>query len=120
MRLKIMICLSALALGDAYAAPVYTINLSHAAQVVDAQLPAGEYSVELQRGQAIFKRGKAKILVPVTVEKNANVVPYTIIEIVGTTLHVVHIAGTDKKLVFPLEKPAREPGDSQTARTQYD
>ena len=96
---KLTLCLGTLALGIASAASSYTITLVTPISAGDTQLKPGQYKVEVQGNQAIFKQGKTSLTIPVSVEKNATKYRYTSVESEGSKLNAIDLGGTDMKLV---------------------
>jgi hypothetical protein len=68
--------------------------------VSGVKLKSGEYNVSVEGKNAVFTRDKKSISIPVDVEKNSDKFSRTTLEIIGTTLHVINLGGTDTMLVF--------------------
>lgn len=96
---KLTLCLATLAVGIASAATSYSITLVDPISAGDTQLKPGQYKVEVEGNQAIFKQGKTSITIPVAVEKNATKFRYTSVETVGSKLQAIDLGGTSTKLV---------------------
>lgn len=101
---KLTLCLATLALGIASAASSYTVTLSNAVTAGDTQLKPGQYKMQVEGNQAIFKQGKTSTSVPVTVEKNAKKFSYTTIETDNSKLQAIDLGGTNTKLVVGSAK----------------
>jgi len=95
---KLTLCLATLALGIASAA-TYPITLPSDLKAGNTQLKAGDYKVQLEGDQAVFKQGKETIQVPVTVEQNATTYRYTTMEASSSALQSITLGGTKTKLV---------------------
>ncbi len=83
-----------------FAASSHNVTLLSDLLVGGTRLKSGEYSVSVEGKNAIFKKGKEVITIPVDVEKNSEKFPRTTLEISGTTLRVINLGGTDTMLVF--------------------
>lgn len=105
MKLKLTLCLATLALGIASAASTYTVTLTSDMAAGNTQLKAGDYKVQVEGDQAIFKQGKETVQVPVTVEKNAKKFRYTTLQTVDSKLQAIELGGTTTKLVVAPVKP---------------
>ena len=105
MKLKLTLCLATLALGIASAASSYSVTLTSDMSAGTTQLKAGEYKIQVEGDQAIFKQGSATTPVPVTVEKNAKKFRYTTLETVDSKLQAIELGGTTTKLVVAPVKP---------------
>ena len=103
---KLSLCVATLALGVASAASSYSIHLNSDLQAGTTQLKAGDYKVQVQGSQAIFKQGKTTVQVPVAVETGSNTYRYTSTDADGSTLQAISLEGTKTKLVFSAEKPS--------------
>src|SRR5690348_14710242 len=96
---KLTLCLGTLALGIASAASDYTVTLVAPISAGETQLKAGQYKVQVEGNQAIFKQGKTSTAIPVSVEKNATKYRYTAVESIASKLTAIDLGGTDTKLV---------------------
>ena len=103
---KLTLCLATLALGVASAASSYSITIPSPVSIGETKLNAGNYKLEVQGNQAIFKHGKSSIPVPVTVEKSASTIRDTRLDTSDTTLRAISLGGTNLKLVFSPDKPS--------------
>jgi len=111
---KLSLCVATLALGIASAASSYSIHLTSDLQAGATQLKAGDYKVQVQGSQAIFKQGKTTVQVPVTVETGNNTYRYTTMDADSTTLQAISLEGTKTKIVFVAgEKPTNEVAAAQ-------
>lgn len=97
---KITLCLATLALGIASAASTYNINLASDTMAGATKLKAGDYKLQVEGNQAIFKQGKNATPVPVTVETSKTTFPYTAVNTDGPKLLEIDLRGTHTKLVF--------------------
>ncbi len=109
---KLTLCLATLALGVASAASSFSITLPSDTMVGDTHLKAGQYKLELQGNQAIFKQGKTTVQVPVTIEKASNKFRFTALETVDSKLNAIDLRGTDTKVVL---SPSKDNGGSVPA-----
>jgi hypothetical protein len=82
------------------AASSYKVDVPSNLSAGDVQLKAGEYTITLEGKQAIFKRGKESVQIPVYVEKNDAKFPHTMLEIDGMTIHAIDLGGTDTRILF--------------------
>ena len=98
---RLGICLATVALGFGLAASRYIVEIPHPVLVGNVHLKAGEYEVQVRGIQAIFRSAQSSIRVPVQVQKDAGTTQYTILETINNRLSVIHVGGTDMKLVFP-------------------
>lgn len=89
-----------LAAIPAFAASSYKVTLPSDVSIGSAKLKAGEYTVSVQNKQAVFKRGKTTIQVPVDVEKSDHKFSDNAFEMSGNDLRVIDLRGTDTMLVF--------------------
>ena len=103
---KLSLCVATLALGVASAASSYSIHLSSDVQAGATQLKAGDYKVQVQGNQAIFKQGKNTIQLPVAVETGNNTYRYTSMDADSGTLQSISLEGTKTKLVFTAAPPS--------------
>ena len=110
---KLSLCLATVALGIASAASTYSIKLPSDTQAGTTQLKAGDYKVQVEGNQVIFKQGKESIQVPVTVEKNATRYQYTSLETESSNLSAIDLGGTNMKLVFSAAKAASSTSAAQ-------
>ena len=108
---RLGICLATVALGIGGAAPKYIVEIPHPLLVGDAHLKAGEYEVQVRGVQAIFQSAQSSIRVPVQVQKDAGTIRYTILETINNRLYVIHVGGTDRKLVFPTVETTTNVGE---------
>ena len=97
---KVTLCAATLALGIASAASSYTITVPKALSIGETKINAGQYKLEVEGNQAIFKHGKESIPVPVTVEKTASTIRDTKIETESTRLRAINVGGTNLRIVF--------------------
>jgi len=104
MKLKLALCLATLALGIASAASSYSVTLTSDMSAGNTQLKAGNYKVEVEGNQAIFKQGKETAQVPVTVEKNATKFRYTTVQTVDSKIEAIELGGSTTKLVVAPAK----------------
>lgn len=107
---QVTLAFATLALGIASAASSYKVNLSQSTWVGGTELKAGEYKVEVQNGQAVFKGDKQTAQAPAVEEKNDKKYPYTTLEAKDSKLNEVHIGGTNVKLVIKGGSAAEEAG----------
>lgn len=110
---KLTLCLATLALGVASAASTYSITLTADTQAGNTKLKAGEYKVQVEGNQAIFKQGKTSTTIPVTVEKNATPYRFTSLESDASKLQAIDLGGTNWKIVF---SPAQTTGSTTSAQ----
>jgi hypothetical protein len=99
-----------LALGVASAASAYKVNLPQNTWVGGTELKAGEYKVEVQGGQAIFKNNRQTAQVPASEEKSDKKYQYTTLESKDSKLNEVHIGGTNVKIVVKGAGQSEEAG----------
>jgi hypothetical protein len=97
---RLTLCFAVLAASLASAASSYKVTLTSDLSAGDVQLKTGEYSMTLEGKQAIFKRGKESIQIPVYVEKNDSKFPHTMLEIDGVTIRAIDLGGTDLRIMF--------------------
>src|SRR6185437_1411637 len=105
MKLKLSLCLATLALGIASAAS-YSVTLTSEISAGSTQLKAGQYKLEVEGNQAIFKQGSTSTAIPISVEKNAKKFRYTTVDTTDSKLHSIELGGTNTKLVVAPVKPA--------------
>lgn len=110
---KLTLGIVTLALGVASAASSYSINLASETWAGDTKLKAGEYKIQVEGNQAIFKHGKESITVPVTVEKAPNTYRYTSLEASNSKLDAIDLGGTNTKIVFA---PVKSTGSTAAAQ----
>jgi hypothetical protein len=84
-----------------FAASSYKVTLPSDLMVGGTKLKSGEYSISIEGRNAVFKRDKQSIPIPVDVEKNSEKFSRTTLEVSGTTLRIINLGGTDTMLVFP-------------------
>jgi hypothetical protein len=97
---KLTLGVATLALAVASAASSYHVTLVNPANVGKTQLKPGDYKVEMNGSQAIFKSGRNTVHVPAKMEQNNNKYTATEIETNGSALQEIHIGGTKDKIVF--------------------
>ena len=91
----------ALALGVASAASSHhKVTLDRPLTIGGTELKAGEYSVEMQGGKAIFKSGKSVIEVPATTGKSEQKYYRTSLVIDGSKLQEIDFEGTTESILF--------------------
>ena len=105
------ICLATVALSIGGAASRYTVEIPHPLLVGDSHLKAGEYEVQVRGTEAIFRSAQSSIRVRVQVQKDAGTIRYTILETINNRLSVIHVGGTDRKLVFPALETTTNVGE---------
>jgi len=101
---KVSLCLATLALGIASAASSYKVTLPSDITAGATKIKAGEYQVQVEGNQAIFKQGKTSTTIPVAVENNATKFRYTSVETVSSELKAIDLGGTTTKLVIAPAK----------------
>ena len=99
-----LFCLATLTLGIAQATP-YDVTLLDNLSVGSAQLKAGDYTVEMRGGKAVFKIGKKTIEVQATLEKNDQVFTSTIFVSAHSKLQEIDLGGTQDRIVFSAAAP---------------
>ncbi|MBV8841965.1 MAG: hypothetical protein JO307_04055 [Bryobacterales bacterium] len=107
---QVTLAFATLALGIASAATTYKVNLPQSTWVGGTELKAGEYKVEVQGGQAIFKGEKQTAQAPAVEEKNDKKYAYTTLEAKDSKLNEVHFGGTNVKLVLKGGAASEEAG----------
>jgi hypothetical protein len=107
---QVTLAFATIALGVASAASAYKVNLPQSTWVGGTELKAGEYKVEVQNGQAIFKGDKQTAQVSAVEEKNDKKYQYTTLEAKDSKLNEVHIGGTNVKLVIKSGAASEEAG----------
>lgn len=99
-----------LALGVVSAASSYKVNLPQSTWVGGTELKAGEYKVEMQGGQAIFKGDKQNAQAPAVEEKSDKKYQYTTLESKDSKLSEVHVGGTNVRIVLKGTAQSDEAG----------
>jgi hypothetical protein len=97
---QLFLSLALLSASVASAASSYKVTLPSDLFAGDTQLKKGEYTMTLEGKQAVFKRGKESIQIPVFVEKNDKKFGDTTLEISGTKIQSIDLGGTDMKIMF--------------------
>jgi hypothetical protein len=97
---QLTLCFAIFVASLASGASSYKVDVPSNLSAGDVQLKAGEYTITLEGKQAIFKRGKESIQIPVYVEKNDSKFPHTMLEIDGMTIHAIDLGGTDTRILF--------------------
>lgn len=82
----------------------YTVTLTSDLMAGGTQLKAGDYKVQVEGKQAVFKKGKETIQVPADVENSPSKFSDTTLESSGGNLQAIDIGGTTMKLVFKSSK----------------
>jgi hypothetical protein len=95
-----LFCLTALALGAAYAASPYEVTLLTNVTANGTQLKAGSYQLEIQEGKAVFKQGGKVIAIPATLIKSEASFPSTIFLSQRSKLMEIDLGGTQDRVVF--------------------
>jgi hypothetical protein len=90
---KLTLGFATLALGILGAAS-YTLTVTDPVWVGNTQLKPGDYKVEVQGGQAIFKSGKQTVEAPAVEEKADKKFPYTSFDSVDSKIREIHLGGT--------------------------
>jgi hypothetical protein len=103
---KLTLGFATLGLGILSAAS-YTFTLTDPAWVGNTQLKPGEYKVELQGNEAIFKNGKQTVEAPAVEQKADKKFPYTSFESVDSKIQQIHLGGTNTTIKL---MNAPEPG----------
>jgi hypothetical protein len=91
---KLTLGFATLALGIAGAAS-YSLTLTDPAWVGNTQLKPGEYKVEMQGSEAIFRSARQTIEAPAAEEKADKKFPYTSFESVDSKIREIHLGGTN-------------------------
>ena len=86
--------------GSLKGASSYTVQLTSDLMAGGTQLKAGEYKVQVEGNQAVFKKGKETIQVPADVENSPSKFTDTTLESSGGNLQAIDIGGTTMKVVF--------------------
>ena len=94
----------------ASAASSYKLNIINPTWVGDTQLKPGEYKVEVQNGQAIFKGEKQTAQTAVVEEKGDKKFPYTTFESKDSKINEIHFGGTNVKLLLKGAAESSEAG----------
>ena len=105
---KLTLGFATLALGVAGAAS-YSFTVTDPVWVGNTQLKPGEYKVEMQGGQAIFKSGKQAVEVPAVQEKADKKFPYTSFESVDSKIREIHLGGTSTTIKLNTPESAAKP-----------
>jgi hypothetical protein len=98
--IQLTLGLAIFAASMASAASSYKVDVPSNLSAGDVQLKAGQYTITLEGKQAIFKKGKESIQIPVFVEKNPSKFSDTLLEIDGMTIYAIDLGGTDIKILF--------------------
>lgn len=94
----------------ASAASTYKLNLTDSTWVGDTQLKPGEYKVEVQNGNAVFKGDKQTAQTPAVEEKADKKYPYTTFESKDSKINEIRFGGTNVKLVLKGSTESNEAG----------
>jgi hypothetical protein len=97
---QLSLTLAILMASIASAAASYKINLPSDLFAGDTKLKAGDYTLTLEGKQAVFKKGKESIQIPVDVEKNEKKFSDTTLELDGAKIQAIDIGGTDMRITF--------------------
>lgn len=100
---KIAFAFTALALGAASAASVYSVTLHEPVWVGATQLKPGEYKVEMKGDKAVFKSGKNVVEVPATIAEAGHKNDGTRLLTSESKLSEIDLGGTTEKIVFSAE-----------------
>jgi hypothetical protein len=103
---KLALALTTFAIGIASAASNYSVTISTATHVGQAELKPGDYKVTVEGDKVTFKSGKSTVEIPATVEKGAKKYPVTLMDSSGSQLQDIELGGTTMKIVF---KPTTAP-----------
>src|SRR5271167_4064505 len=98
--IKLAFGLTTFALAMASAASSYNVNFAAPVWVGGTKLNAGQYSVEVTAGKALFKSGKTVVESPVTQEKNERKFAITSTTVSDSKVKEIDLGGTTTKLVF--------------------
>ena len=105
---KLTLGFATLALGIVGAAS-YTLTLTDPVWVGNTELKPGDYKVEVQGGQAIFKSGKVTVEAPAVEEKADKKFPYTSFDSVDSKIREIHLGGTTTTIKLMNAEPATKP-----------
>jgi hypothetical protein len=106
---KLTLGLATLALGIAGAAS-YSFTVTDPIWIGNTQLKPGQYKVEMQGGEAVFKNGKQTVEAPAVEEKADKKFPYTSFESVDSKVREIHLGGTSTTIkLMNAPEPATKP-----------
>ena len=95
---KMMLATGVLAFAGIISAA--SIDLASPAYVGQTELKAGHYKVDVQGDKAVFKSGKEKVEVPVTVDKGTKKFDATSVESTGSKIQTIHLGGTTTSITI--------------------
>jgi hypothetical protein len=91
---------ASLALAVASAATNYHVTFYQPVMINGSQLKPGDYKLELKDKTAVITQGKTSTEAPVTIEKDTEKFPRTMVRMKGMQVEDIRIGGTNTRVVF--------------------